>query len=287
MLLQIPSEVKELSQNLAADEKILSMVFDFSIKLATGLVILVVGFWLANRVTKLLLRLMKKREVDETLRPFVRTFVNITLKTMVLVIVISTLGVAMTSIIAVLGSIGLAIGLALQGSLSNVAGGVMLLLLKPFKKGDFIKVQGETGTVEEISIHSTKLRTIDNKIVFVPNGPLASGTITNITHEPTRRVDMSFGISYGDDFYRAQESLKKIVRDCPLALKDPEPIIRLEALADSSVNIAVRVWTETENYWEVFFYLNETVKATFDREDITIPFPQRDVYLHPVQGGNA
>lgn len=282
MLLQIENQIENLTSSLSSTEKIVEMAYSVGGRLLTGIIVLVIGLWLANRFTKLLMKFLKKRDVDETLRPFLRAFVNITLKILVIVIVISTMGVEMTSIIAVLGSIGLAIGLALQGSLSNVAGGVMLLLLKPFKKGDLIKAQGETGLVEEISIHSTKLRTLDNKIVFIPNGPLASGTITNITHEPTRRVDLTFGISYSDDFYKAQEIIKRIIAECPMALQDPEPVVRMEALADSSVNLATRVWCNTDQYWDVYFYMNETVKATFDREDITIPFPQRDVHIHQV-----
>lgn len=280
MLFQIANQLGNLPQKLSNTDKILEYAYSAGEKLVIGLLVLIIGMWLSSRMTKLFSKFMEKRDFDPTLRPFLRTFMSFGLKILVIVIVISTMGVEMTSIIAVLGSIGLAIGLALQGSLSNVAGGVMLLLLKPFQKGDLIKAQGETGVVQEISIISTKIKTLDNQMVFIPNGPLASGTITNVTHEPIRRVDITFGISYTDDYNKARNIILKIIEETPQVIKDPLPLVRMNALADSSVNIATRAWCNTEDYWDVFFHLMETVKATFDKEGISIPFPQRDVHIY-------
>jgi small conductance mechanosensitive channel len=202
---------------------------------------------------------------------------------MLFIAVASMVGIQTTSFIAVLGAAGLAVGLALQGSLANFAGGVLILLFKPFKVGDVIEAQGHLGVVKQIQIFNTILTTGDNRIVIIPNGPLSNGSLVNINQEPTRRIDFSFGIGYGDDIDKAKSVLEGLVGAESRILKDPAHLIAVEALADSSVNIKVRVWVNTADYWGVFFGMTETVKKTFDKEGISIPFPQRDVHMHTVK----
>ena len=199
---------------------------------------------------------------------------------MLLISVVSMLGVATTSFIAVLGAAGLAIGLALQGSLANFAGGVLIALFKPFVAGDVIDAQGFLGKVEKIEIFNTIIKTPDNQKVILPNGPLSNGPITNVTAEPIRRVDMVFGIGYDDDIKKAQGILLEIARNNTKVLKDPAPQVRVGELADSSVNFKVRPWCKTEDYWDVYFDITEEVKKRFDSEGVSIPYPQTDVHLH-------
>ena len=197
-----------------------------------------------------------------------------------LISVASMIGIETTSFIAILGAAGLAIGLALQGSLGNFAGGVLVLLFKPFKVGDFIDAQGVAGTVSEIQIFNTIIKTPDNKVIIVPNGAVYNGVITNFSKEATRRVDFVFGIGYGDDIKKAKEVIARLVDADERAMKDPAPTIVVSELADSSVNISCRVWVNASDYWGVFFDLTENVKLTFDAEGISIPFPQQDVHMH-------
>jgi small conductance mechanosensitive channel len=202
------------------------------------------------------------------------------MRAMVLIIAFSTMGVEMTSIIAILGSVGIAIGLALQGSLANFAGGILVLTLKPFKVGDFIEAQGVMGTVEEISIISTTITTLDFKTVYIPNGPLAGGTITNMTKQEERRVDLTFGISYGDNIDKARDIIMSLATNYDRILTVPAaPFIRVLNLGDSSVDLTVRLWAHRDHYWDVYFYMTEHVKKEFDKQGITIPFPQRDVHM--------
>lgn len=261
----------------------IGIMISFGTKLLIALTILIIGFWITRRIVKLASRAMEARNTDETLRPFLRSALNFTLKALILIIAISTMGVEMTSIIAVLGSVGLAVGLALQGSLANFAGGILVLTLKPFKKGDFITAQGVSGTVQEINVISTTLLTLDHKTVFVPNGPLASGTITNLTRGDSRRVDLTFGIGYSDDIDKAQDIMYKLALNYEHTLKDPEPpFVRVVNLGDSSVDFTVRIWTKNEHYWDVYFYMIENVKKAFDAQGVSIPFPQQDVHMHQV-----
>ena len=189
------------------------------------------------------------------------------------------IGIETTSFIAVLGAAGLAIGLALQGSLSNFAGGVLVLMFRPYKVGDFIDAQGVMGTVHEIQIFNTILKTPDNKVIIVPNGAISNGIITNFSMEATRRVDFVFGIGYSDDIAKAKATIERLISEDGRALSDPEPQIVVSELADSSVNITTRVWVNASDYWGLFFDLTEKVKLTFDQEGISIPFPQRDVHV--------
>ena len=199
---------------------------------------------------------------------------------MVYISAISMLGVQMTSFVAILGAAGLAVGMALSGMLSNFAGGVMILIFKPFKAGDFIEAQGHMGTVSEIQIFNTILKTPDNKTTIIPNGGLSIGSMTNFSTEPQRRVDMTFGIGYGDDTAKAREVMMGLINADDRILKDPEPFVAVSELADSSVNFVVRVWCNAADYWGIYFDMQEKIYNTFNTEGLNIPFPQMDVHVH-------
>jgi len=249
-------------------------------KVLLAIITLIIGFKISNWLGKLIVKVMKKKKVEATVRSFLSAIVVIMFKVLVVISVASMIGIATTSFIAVLGAAGLAIGLALQGSLANFAGGVLIAMFKPFVVGDFIDAQGYQGVVEKVSIFNTVLKTTDNQKVIIPNGPLSNGPIKNVTANPTRRVDMVFGIGYDDDIKKAQSVMLDIISKTKNVLKDPAPVVRVSELADSSVNFVVRPWTKTENYWGVFFDIQEAVKTRFDREGISIPYPQSDVHMH-------
>lgn len=247
-----------------------------------AIVVLVIGWWLIGKVVNLTVKAMEKNELDVTLQRFLSSIIGIGLKALLIISVASMVGIATTSFVAVLGAAGLAIGLALQGSLSNFAGGVLLILFKPYKVGDFIEAQGHAGVVQSIQIFNTVMKTGDNKTIIIPNGPISNGSITNYSTEDTRRVDMSFGIGYDDDIDAARDALEEIIAADDRILKDPAHLIVVAELADSSVNFTVRVWVNSADYWGVFFAMQETVKKTFDAKKISIPYPQQDVHLHKV-----
>ncbi len=257
----------------------IKLAIGYAPKLLLAILALLVGLYVIKIITKTSKKMMKKRNVDESLRPFLATLINVALKIALVISVVGMVGVEMTSFIAILGAAGFAIGMALSGTLQNFAGGVMILLFKPFKVGDFIEAQGQMGVVKEIQIFNTILTTVDNRIVIIPNSPLSTGVMINYSAEELRRVDFTFGIGYGDDIDKAKASLHKIIESDQRILKDPEVFVAVSELADSSVNFAVRVWVKGENYWPVFFNINEQVKKTFDQENISIPFPQTDVHL--------
>ncbi len=250
------------------------LLIQFGGKFVLAIVLLIVGFWVINRFTGFLNRVMKKREMDESLRPFLANLINITLKVMVLIPIIGILGVATSSFLAILGSAGLAIGLALQGSLANFAGGVILLTVKPFEKGHFIKAVGEMGTVDQIKIFNTVLHTPDNQVVFIPNGQLAASTIVNFSAQDTRRLVIDASIGYEDDISKAKKVISDIIAANKQILNEPEPQIVVLSMADSAVIISLRVWVNNPDYWNVYFDLQEKIKVTFDNEGINIPFPQ-------------
>ena len=258
-------------------QEILS-VYGFSV--VAAIAIFFIGKWLARVLTNVLTRMMKRAGTDETLVAFVTNLAYIAMMVFVVIAALSELGVETTSFAAVLAAAGLAIGLALQGSLSNFASGVMLILFKPFKTGDFIEAAGTSGIVEEIQIFSTKLRTGDNKQMFVPNGAIFGGTITNYSTKPTRRVDMVFGCGYDDDLKAAKQLLNDIIAADERILADPAPVVAVSELADSSVNFVVRPWVNAADYWNVYFDIHEQVKLRFDEAGISIPYPQTDVHLH-------
>jgi small conductance mechanosensitive channel len=261
-------------------EQINQIALEYGPKIISAIAVWIIGGWVIKAVTNRFNKMLEKRETDESLKPYMKSLVGSLLKILLIITVLSMLGVEMTSFIAILGAAGLAVGLALSGTLQNFAGGAMILLFKPFKVGDVIEAQGFIGKVSEIQIFNTILKTPDNKTIIIPNGGLATSSMTNYTTEPTRRVDWTFGIGYGDDVDKAKEVIKGLCDQDPRILKDPELFIAVSALADSSVNFAVRAWVNADDYWNVFFEMNEKVYKSFDREGLNIPFPQMDVQLH-------
>ena len=243
-------------------------------------VVIIVGFKLAKIVSNVLEKSMDKAKMDEGLRSFLKSIIKYLIKIIVLITAASVMEIPMTTFIALLSAAGLAVGLALKDSLSNFAAGVMILVSKPFLVGDFIETQGYMGTVKQIQLLYTIMNTPDNRRVMIPNSEVAGSKLINFTAEETRRVDMTFGVSYSDDIYKVKEILTRLVDNHPLTLKDPEPIIKVMSHGDSSVNFVVRVWCERANYWTIFFDFQEQVKVEFDKENISIPFPQRDVHLY-------
>ncbi len=255
------------------------LALTYGLKAIAAVIALIIGLWVIKVIVKALAALMEKKEVDPSLRGFINSLTGILLKVMLVITVISMLGIQMTSFVAILGAAGLAVGMALSGTLQNFAGGVMLLIFKPFKVGDFIEAQGYAGVVSEIQIFITVLKTPDNKTIIIPNGGLSTGSLINYSAESTRRVDFSFGIAYGDSYDDAKALLLKLIKADGRILTTPEPFIVLGALADSSVNITVRVWAKSGDYWGVFFDMNEKVYKEFDKNGLHIPFPQMDVHL--------
>ena len=262
-------------------EKVYELIVTYGMKFVMAIVVLVVGLLVIKWISKALVRLMKKGNVNDSLIPFLKSLMNIMLKLMLVISVMGMVGIQMTSFIAVLGAAGLAVGLALQGTLQNFAGGVMILLFKPYEVGHFIEAQGFMGTVKEIQIFTTVLTTPDNRKVIIPNSPLATGSITNFSAMPIRRIDFSFGIGYGDDIDAAKKILQKMADKDDRVLKEENPpVVMVEALADSSVNLKLRTWVKSEDYWDLFFDVTENVKKQFDAAGISIPFPQQDVHLY-------
>lgn len=249
-------------------------------KLVAAIIVLIIGSWVVKGITKAIDAAMARSKMDESLRPFLLGIANMLLKVMLVISVLGMLGIEMTSFIAVLGAAGLAVGMALSGTLQNFAGGVMILLFKPFKKGDVIEAQGYTGSVYEIQIFNTVLKTPDNKTIIIPNGGLSTGSMVNYSSEKLRRVDWTIGVGYGDDLDQARAVIKSMCDADERILKDPEVFIAVSELADSSVNFAVRAWVKAENYWGVFFDMNENVYKTFNKEGLNIPYPQMDVHVH-------
>lgn len=255
------------------------LIMVYGPKLVGAIITLIVGLWIISVIRKVVAKRLEKNEVDTSLRGFLNSMIGILLKIMLFISVIGMVGVQMTSFIAILGAAGLAIGMALSGTLQNFAGGVMLLIFKPFKAGDYINAQGFSGIVNEIQIFNTILKTPDNKTIIIPNGGLSTGPMTNFSTEAKRRVDFVFGIGYGDDVDVARKVLKKLIAADERIHKDPEPFVAVSELADSSVNITVRVWADAANYWGIFFDMQEKVYKTFGKEGLNIPFPQMDVHL--------
>jgi len=261
---------------------IMQLVVTYGLNLIWAILTLVVGLWIVKIIKRGVRKGLDKGETEETLKSFLISIVSILLKVMVYITALGMLGVEMTSFIAILGAAGLAVGLALSGALQNFAGGVMILLFKPFRAGDFIDAQGHSGTVKEIQIFSTILKTPDNKTILIPNGKLANDSMVNYSVEERRRVDWTVGIGYGDDLDKAYDVIKRLLSEDDRILDDPEPFMAVKELADSSVNIAVRVWVNAGDYWPVNFRLNEQIYKTFEDEGLNIPFPQRDIHVHNV-----
>ncbi len=247
-------------------------------KLLLTLITLIVGLWLVGRITRWSGRLMKKKEVAPSLRPFLEAMLGALLKVLLFISVASMLGIETTSFIAVLGAFALAIGLALQGSLANFAGGVLILMLKPFRVGDYISGAGHSGTVDQINIFYTHLRTPQNQMITVPNGNLSNEPVTNYTSENTRRLDQTYSIGYTDNIDRAREILHRLIQEDVRIHSDPPPEVLLDALGDSSVDLKIRVWSTIDVFWPLHWDMQERVKKAFDAEGITIPFHQLDVH---------
>lgn len=252
----------------------------YGLRIIAALVIVIIGVWIAKVIKKFIKKVLIKKDFDPTIASFVVNFVYYVLVTFVILAALSQLGIQTTSFIAVIGAAGLAIGLALQGSLANFAAGFLIIVFRPFKIGDFVDGAGVMGTVEAIHIFTTKLKTPDNKTIIVPNAKLTADNITNFSSKETRRVDLVFGIGYGDDITKAKELIAKYLSQDERVLKDPSPTIGVGELADSSVNIVVRPWVNSADYWGVYFDTTENIKKRFDEEGISIPFPQRDVHLY-------
>ncbi|MBU4260415.1 MAG: mechanosensitive ion channel [Proteobacteria bacterium] len=249
------------------------------INMLAALAIFMVGKWGARFFQHLSEKLMTRSKVEPTLVKFAGNLIYFALLTFVILAALGQIGIQTTSFIAVIGAAGLAVGLALQGSLSNFAAGVLLILFRPFKKGDYIESAGTAGTVEEIQIFTTMLVTPDNKLIIVPNSKVIGDNIVNISAKPTRRVDFVFGVGYTDDIDKVKTVILQVLAEDQRVLQDPEVFVGVLALADSSVNFAVRAWVNAADYWAVFFDTNEKMKKRFDSEGISIPFPQRDIHL--------
>ena len=259
--------------------KMIDLGISVGSKILLAIVVFIVGRWIVRRLNKLLAKILEKRHVEASLSTFVKSLVNITLTLLLIIVVIGVLGIETSSFIALFASAGVAIGMALSGTLQNFAGGVMILLFKPFKVGDTIEAQGQSGTVREIQIFNTILATPDNKIIIIPNGGLSTGLMKNYSREATRRVDWEFGIAYGDDYTKAKAVIARLLDADGRVLKDPAYFIALTSLGESSVNIVVRAWVNAGDYWGVYFDMNEKVYKTFAEENLNIPFPQLDVHL--------
>lgn len=252
----------------------------YGLKVIAAAAILVIGYFVAIGIRSLLRRLLKKKRVDDTLVSFITSVSYVLIMAFVIIAALGKLGVHTASFVVVLGAAGLAIGLALQGSLANFAAGVLMVIFKPFKIGDFIEAAGTIGVVEEIGIFTTELKSPDNKKIIIPNAKLTADNIVNYSAKDQRRVDIVAGVSYNDDLDKVRSVLERILSEDDRVLQEPAPAIFVLELADSSVNFAVRPWVKTGDYWDVFFAMQEKIKKIFDTEGIAIPFPQQDVHLH-------
>lgn len=257
----------------------LPLVFQYGSQALLALVTLAVGWWLINRITAMLSNTLHKRKADPMLTGFLGSLSNSLLRILLLLSVAGMIGIETTSFIALVGAAGLAVGLALQGSLANFAGGVLILFLRPFRAGDYIEAQGIAGTVESILIFHTQLRTADNKVIILPNGALSNGSITNYSTKPTRRVDINVSIGYGDDIKHARKVLLELAAADERVLKDPAAVVYMTSLGDNAVNMSLRMWTKSGDFWGVFFAIQEQTKEAFDREGIVFPYPQRTVHV--------
>ncbi len=254
-------------------------VLPWSVNIALAIVVLVVGRWIVKRIVKFIRGVMERAEYDYMLINFLAATLQAVLMIVVIIAALDRLGVATTSIVAVLGAAGVAVGLALQGSLQNFAAGIMILIFRPFRAGDYIEAGGSSGTVEKVGIFSTTMSSVDNKEVIVPNGNIYKDTIVNYSARRTRRIDLVIAISYNSDLKKAKESLGFLLSNEPRVLQNPEPLVAVSELADSSINLVVRPWVNTEDYFSVKCALIEAIKMEFDQEGIEIPYPQFDVHL--------
>ena len=263
-------------------EQVIQQVITFCVDAGKSIllasVIFIAGRFLISVINRLVAQMMERRKIDATIQSFLRSFINILLTILLLISVVSALGVNTTSFAALLASAGVAVGMALSGNLQNLAGGLIILLFKPYKVGDYVDAQGVSGTVKEIQIFHTVLVTPDNKIIYVPNGSLSSGSVTNYSLSQLRRVDWTVGVEYGTEIEKVRQTVLDLIKKDGRILTEPAPFIALSALADSSVNITIRVWVKNEDYWGVFFDMNQNIYEVFNREGISFPFPQVTVH---------
>ncbi len=260
----------------------MTLLLEYTPKVLGALITLIFGFWLAGILANKVRKMMELRHVDATLVPFLSSFISIGLKILILLSAAGMFGFEVTSFIAIFGALAFAIGMALQGNLSHFAAGVLILFLKPFKVGDVIVSNGYTGKVNEIQIFNTKLTTLDNRVIILPNGMITSSALENLTQNEVRKVPMIIGIGYRDNIDKARDIINEVAKKCPQILHDRGVDIFVTELADSSVNFTVRPWCKTEDFWSVHFYMQENVKKSFDENGIGIPFPQMDIHLHKI-----
>lgn len=260
--------------------QIRELVVKFGFNIIAAIAILIIGIWISKIIRKIIGKALSKKEIDKTIISFLVNLLYALLLTVVILAALSRVGFQTTSVIAVLGAAGLAIGLALQGSLANFASGVLLIMFRPFKVDDFVKIAGEEGFVEKIHIFTTQVKTFDNRTIIIPNSNITSNKIINYTVKEIRRVDLTIGISYGDNIKAAIDALMDLCASNPKVLKDPAPYVGVVEYGDSSINLTVRPWCNTGDYWEVFFGINEKMKSALNDKGISIPFPQRDVHLY-------
>lgn len=270
-------------------DTIITMGIEYAPKVIGAILALIIGLWIIGRVTNVVRSMMERRGFDETIRPFLASLINVGLKIMLLLAVAGMFGVETTSFVAIFGALAFAIGMALQGSLGHFASGVLLLVFKPYKVGDLVTIGGgETGSVEEVQVFNTVLRTLDNKKIIVPNGVVTSNVITNISGQGTVGVELTFGIGYNDSIDAAREAILKVGKECPYILDEPGQGVVVAELGDSSVNLATRPFVNSADYWDAYFYMLENVKKEFDKQGIGIPYPTMDLNVvnNPVSSVN-
>ncbi|MGB0917973.1 MAG: mechanosensitive ion channel family protein [Flavobacteriales bacterium] len=263
----------------AYTDQAIALVMNYAPQVLMAIVVLIIGLWIINRLVSVVGKMMEKRGMDKSLQPFIKSLMGIGLKAMLLISVAGMIGIETTSFVAVIGAAGLAVGLALQGTLANFAGGVLILIFKPYKVGDLIEAQGHLGVVEEIQIFVTVLSTPESKTVIIPNGAISNGNITNYTTKGMIRVDLVMGISYDSNIKEAKDALMKVMTAHPKVMKDPAPFVGVVELADSAVSLAVRPHCDPSDYWDVYFDIYEAGKEALDAASISIPFPQLDVHM--------
>ncbi|MGM5630892.1 mechanosensitive ion channel [Apibacter raozihei] len=283
-ILQVAQETtpKEIVSSATLEklmDKLIDLGYELGLKIITCLIVYYIGKFIIKWVEKLVHRILERKKIDQSVKSFLGSLVNITLTIMLIMSIIGILGIQTTSFAALIASAGLAIGMAMKDNLGNFAGGVMILFNKPIKIGDYISAQGQEGTVKSIGILYTLLTTADNKTVFIPNGPLSTGNILNFSTQEQRRIDIIVGVDYGTSLSQVKEILNSIISSNPSILQSPVPFVGLQKLNDSSIDFVIRVWAESSEYWNVYYYLNENIYERFTKENINIPFPQLTVHM--------
>lgn len=273
-------KVKETPIDVWLPKLVDNYLVPLGIKLVVALAVFLIGRWIIKLIKKAMKRASQRKHADETVGSFLTSLVSVILNFILIIAIISILGINTSSLVALLASAGLAIGMALSGTLQNFAGGVIIILFRPFKVGDYIVAQGQEGIVKEIQIFNTIILTLDNKLITIPNGPLSTGVMTNYSKEDVRRVDWTVSIEYGDDFDKAKSVILRLCDEDGRILKTPAPFVEIGALAANSVDITVRVWVKSQDYWPVFFSMNERVYKTLPQEGLHFPFPQMDVHMN-------